>query len=134
VQQQRRSRFCAAATAAPSLLMTAPTRASSCWKGRQHEGERRSGQPRTSAATTQTDADTLAVLLEEACTAVALLEEAHTVAADGSTESAAFTGDMALSPRFDTVVTTSTKLSSGTSAPAAGGLPSPRPTTLSGLR
>jgi hypothetical protein len=32
------------------------------------------------------------------------------------------------------VVTMSTKLLSRTSAPATGGLPSPRPTTLSGLR
>jgi hypothetical protein len=61
---------------------------------------------------------------EEACTAVAY----------GSMESAAFTGDAALSPWFSTVVTTSIRLLSGTSAPAVGGLPSPRPTTSNGLR
>ena len=115
------------------------------------------GQPRTptSAAAAQTGADASAVLLEEARTVVALLEEARTVAAlleeartavalleeacmatvvDGSMESAAFTGSVALSPRIDTMVTTGSRLSSGTSAPAVGGLPSPRPTTSSGLR
>jgi hypothetical protein len=75
-----------------------------------------------------------AALLKEACTTMALLEEARMAAADGSTESAAFTDSVALSPRFGTVVTTSTRLSSGTSTPVAGGLPSPRPATLSGLR
>jgi hypothetical protein len=82
----------------------------------------------------QTGANTPSALLKEARTAVALLEEARTAAAYRSMESAAFTGGAALSPRFGTVVTTSTRLSSGTSAPAADGLPSPRPTTLSGLR
>ena len=61
VLQQRRSRFCAAATAAPSLLMTTPMRTLSRWRGRRHEGERRSGQPHTptSAAAAQTDADSI---------------------------------------------------------------------------
>ena len=65
---------------------------------------------------------------------MALLEEARTTTvADGSMESAAFTGSVALSPRIGTVVTTGSRLLSGTSVPAVGGLPSPRPTTSSGL-
>ena len=107
------------------------------------------GQPRmpTSAAAAQTGVDapaallvearTAAVLLEEARTAAVLLEEARTAAAlvaDGSMESAAFTGSVALSPRIGTMVTTGSRLLSGTSVPAVGGLPSPRPTTSSGLR
>ena len=67
--------------------------------------------------------------------AVALLEEARTTTvADGSMESATFTGSVALSPRISTVVTTSSRLLSGMSAPAVGGLPSLRPTMSSGLR
>ena len=100
VRRRQRSRFCAAASAAPFLLTTAPTRTSSCWGGRQDERGRRSGQPRTptSAAAAQTGADAPAALLE-ARTAVALLEEARTATvADGSMESAAFTGSVALSP------------------------------------
>ena len=105
------------------------------------------GQPRTptSAAAAQTGADAPVALLEEARTAaallevarmaVALLEEARTATvADGSTESAAFTGSVALSPRIGTVVTTGSRLSSGTSTPAVGGLLSLGPTTSSGLR
>ena len=81
------------------------------------------------------EARTVAALLEEARTAVALLEEARTATvADGSMESVAFTGSVALSPRIGIVVTTGSKLLSGTSAPAVGGLPSLRPTTSSGLR
>ena len=85
------------------------------------------GQPRTptSAAAAQTGADAPVALLEEARTATV---------ADGSMESAAFTGSVALSPRIGTVVTTGSRLLSGTSVPAVGGLPSPRPTTSSGLR
>ena len=81
------------------------------------------------------EARTAVALLEEARTAVALLEEVRTATvADGSMESAAFTGSVALSPRIGTVVTTGSRLLSGTSVPAVGGLPSPRPTTSSGLR
>ena len=116
------------------------------------------GQPRTptSAAAAQTGADAPVALLEEARTAAALLEEARTatvadgsmesaaftgsvalsprIGTDGSMESVAFTGSVALSPRIGTVVTTGSRLLSGTSVPAVGGLPSPRPTTSSGLR
>jgi hypothetical protein len=47
---------------------------------------------------------------------------------------AAFIGGAALPPRTGTVVTMGSRPLSGTSVPAAGGLPSPRPTTSSGPR
>jgi hypothetical protein len=47
------------------------------------------------------------------------------------TEIAAFTGGATLPPRTGTMVTMGSRLFSGTSVPAAGGLPSPRPTTSS---
>jgi hypothetical protein len=50
------------------------------------------------------------------------------------TKIAAFTGGAALPPRTGTMVTMGSRPLSGTSVPAAGGLPSPRPTTLSGPR
>ena len=106
------------------------------------------GQPRTptSAAAAQTGADAPAALLEEARTATVADGSMESVAftgsvalsprigTDGSMESVAFTGSVALSPRIGTVVTTGSRLLSGTSVPAVGGLPSPRPTTSSGLR
>jgi len=65
----------------------------------------------------------------------ALLEEAHmATVVDGSRESTAFVGRVALSPRTGTVATTGTRLLPGTLALVVGGLPSPRPTMLSGLR
>ena len=106
------------------------------------------GQSRTptSAAAAQTGADAPVALLEEARTATvadgSMESPAFTgsvalspwIGTDGSMESVAFTGSVALSPRIGTVVTTGSKLLSGTSVPAVGGLPSPRPTTSSGLR
>ena len=81
------------------------------------------------------EARTAAALLEEVRMAVALLEEARmATVVDGSMESSAFTGSVALSPRIGTMVTMVSRLLSGTSAPAVGGLPLPRPTTSSGLR
>ena len=77
------------------------------------------------ASSTRLDKFAIAAALQEARTATV---------ADGSMESAAFTGSVALSPRIGTVVTTGSRLLSGTSVPAVGGLPSPRPTTSSGLR
>jgi hypothetical protein len=56
------------------------------------------------------------------------------VPAAGLTEIAAFTGGAALPPRTGTMVTMGSRPLSGTSVPAAGGLPSPRPTTSSGSR
>jgi hypothetical protein len=52
----------------------------------------------------------------------------------GLTKIAAFTGGAALPPRTGTMVTMGCRPLSGTSVPAAGGLPSPRPTTSSGPR
>jgi hypothetical protein len=52
--------------------------------------------------------------------------------AAGLTEIAAFIGSAALPPRTGTMVIMGSKPLSGTSVLAAGGLPSPRPTTSSG--
>jgi hypothetical protein len=54
--------------------------------------------------------------------------------AAGLTETAAFTGGAALPPRTSTMITMGSRPLSGTPVPAAGGLPSPRPTTSSGPR
>jgi hypothetical protein len=54
--------------------------------------------------------------------------------ASGSTEIMAFTGGATLPPRIGTMVTMGSSPLSGMSVPAAGGLPSPRPTTSSGPR
>jgi hypothetical protein len=50
----------------------------------------------------------------------------------GLTETAAFTGGVALPPRTGTMVIMGSRPLSRTSVPATGGLPSSRPTTLSG--
>jgi hypothetical protein len=52
----------------------------------------------------------------------------------GLTEIAAFTGGVTLPPRTGTMVTMGSRPLSGMSVPAAGGLPSSRPTTSSGPR
>jgi hypothetical protein len=52
----------------------------------------------------------------------------------GLTEIAAFTGGATLPPRTGTMVTMGFRPLSGTSVPAARGLPSPRLTTSSGPR
>jgi hypothetical protein len=54
--------------------------------------------------------------------------------AAGLTETATFTGGVALPPRTGTIVTMGSMPLLGTSVPAVGGLPSLRPTTLSGPR
>jgi hypothetical protein len=54
------------------------------------------------------------------------------VLADRLTKIAAFTGSAALPHRTGTMVTMGSRPLSGTSVPAAGGLPSLRPTTSSG--
>jgi hypothetical protein len=54
--------------------------------------------------------------------------------AAGSTKTAAFTGGTTLPPRTGNTVTAGSRPMSGTSVPAVGGLPSPRPTTSSGSR
>jgi hypothetical protein len=68
-----------------------------------------------------------------------LVREAALMGADASmvlraAEIAAFTGGAALHPRTGTMVTMGSRPLSGTSVPATGGLPSPRPTTSSGSR
>jgi hypothetical protein len=52
----------------------------------------------------------------------------------GLTEITTFIGGAALPPRTSTMVTMESRPLSGTLVPAAGGLPSPRPTTSSGSR
>jgi hypothetical protein len=52
----------------------------------------------------------------------------------GLTEIVTFTGGATLPPRTGTMVTMGSRPLSGTSVPAAGDLPSPRPTTSSGPR
>jgi hypothetical protein len=54
--------------------------------------------------------------------------------AAGLTEIVAFTGGVALPPQTGTMVTMGSRPLSGTSIPAVGGLPSPRPTMSSGSR
>jgi hypothetical protein len=54
--------------------------------------------------------------------------------ATGLTEIAAFTGSVAHPPRTGTLVTMGSRPLSGTLVPAAGGLPSLRPTTSIGPR
>jgi hypothetical protein len=70
--------------------------------------------------------------------AVSLMAVAAQTGADvlaaGLMEIAAFTGGAALPPLTGTMVTMGSRPLSGTSVPAAGGLPSPRPTTSSGPR
>jgi hypothetical protein len=58
----------------------------------------------------------------------------HAREAAGSTKTAAFTGGTTLPPRTGNTVTAGSRPMSGTSVPAVGGLPSPRPTTSSGSR
>jgi hypothetical protein len=123
------------------LLMTTETMSSS-WQRRKHGSKRRSGQPRTprgAVAAALTGADAPAVLRAGArVAAVSPMAAAAQTGADtpvaGLMEIAVFTGSAALPPRTGTMVTMGSRPLSGTSVPMAGGLPSPRPTTLSGPR
>jgi hypothetical protein len=69
---------------------------------------------------------------------VAVAADAAQTGADapaaGLTEITAFIGGAALPPRTGTMVSIGSRPLSGTSVPAAGGLPSRRPTTSSGPR
>jgi hypothetical protein len=71
-------------------------------------------------------------------TAVSLTVAAAQIGTDaptaGLTEITVFTGGAALLPRIGTMVIMGSRPLSGTSVPAAGDLPSPRPTTSSGPR
>jgi hypothetical protein len=95
--------------------------------------------PRGTVAVAQTGADAPATLRAEARAAavpptVAAAQTGADAPAAGLMEIVAFTGGTALPPRTGTMVTMGSSPLSGTLVPAAGGLPSPRPTTLSGLR
>jgi hypothetical protein len=103
---------------------------------------RRSEQPRTprgTVAAAQTGADAPTMLWVGArVAAVPPTAAAAQTGADapvaGSMEIAAFTGGVALPPRTGTMVTMGSMPLSGTSVPVVDDLPSPRSTTLSGLR
>jgi hypothetical protein len=124
------------------FLPTTTETTSSSWRGRQRGSRRHSGQPRTPrgvVVAALTGADAPAVLQAGARAAVvspmtAAAQTGADAPATGLTEIAAFTGGAALPPRTGTMVTMGSRLLSGMSVPAADGLPSPRPTTSSGLR
>ncbi|PUZ70301.1 hypothetical protein GQ55_2G217100 [Panicum hallii var. hallii] len=163
VRRQQRLMLCAAMPAALFMLTTMPTQTSSCWPWMHLESVRRGGQPSTpiaalpeeaSMAAVLPDARTAVELLLEARTAAALRAEAHLMAARwrpsgcgrgllswrlrwpvtdntaGSTESAPLTGGATPSPQTGAKAVSGSRPSSGT----VGGLPSPRPTMLSGPR
>jgi hypothetical protein len=94
-----------------------------------------SGQPRTprdAVAAALTGADAPTTLRAGACAATA--QTGADVSTTGLTEIAAFTGGTTLPPRTGTMVIMGSRPLLGTSVPTAGGIPSPRPTTSSGLR
>jgi hypothetical protein len=103
------------APAALFLPMTTETMSSS-WQGRQRGSRQRSGQPCTPRGTVT------AVLTSADVSTAELMEIA------------AFIGGTSLPPRTGTMVTMGSRPLSGTSVPAAGDLPSPRPTTSIGPR
>jgi hypothetical protein len=115
---------------------------SSSWRGRQRGSRRHSGLPRTpkgavDAALMGADAPAALRVGVHAAAMPPMAAAAQTGAdalAAGLTEIAAFAGGAALPPWADTMVTMGSRPLLGTSVPAAGGLPSPRPTTLSGPR
>jgi hypothetical protein len=95
--------------------------------------------PRGTVAAALTGVDAPAVLRAGACAAAvsptaAAAQTGADAPAAGLTEIAAFTGGAALPPRTGTMVTMGSRPLSGTSVPAAGGLPSLRSTTSSGPR
>jgi hypothetical protein len=108
----------------------------------QCRSRRRSGQPRTprgAVAAALTGANAPAALWAGGRAAsvsptAAVAQTGAGAPASGLTEIVAFTGGAALPPRTGTMVTMGSRPLSETSVPAAGGLPSPRPTTLSGPR
>jgi hypothetical protein len=95
---------------------------------REQAAQWAAADPRGTVAAALTGADVPAVLRVGAHAVVV----SPTVA--GLTEIAVFTGSAPLPPRAGTMITMGYMPLSGTSAPAAGGLPSPRPTTSSGPR
>jgi hypothetical protein len=136
------SRLCAPVAPAALFLPMTTEITSSSWQGRQRGSKRHSGQPRTprgAVAAILTSVDAPAALQAGArAAAVSPMAAAAQTDADvptaGLTEIAAFTGGAAPAPRTGTMITMGSRPLSGTSVPAAGGLPSPRPTTSSGPR
>jgi hypothetical protein len=134
--------LCAPVAPTALFLPTTTETTSSSWRGRQRGSRRRSGQPRTprgAVAAALTGADAPAALRVGARTAVvsptaAAAQTGADAPAAGLTEIAAFIGDASLPPRTGTMVTKGSRPLSGTSVPAPGDLPSPRPTTSSGPR
>jgi hypothetical protein len=95
----------------------------------------RAPQGRVVAALTGTDAPAVLRAGARAAAMPPTAAAAQTGAdapAAGLTEIVAFTSDAALPPRTGTMVTMGSRPLSGTSIPAAGGLPSLRPTMSSG--
>jgi hypothetical protein len=123
VRRQQSSRLYATVEPIALLLSTTTPTKSSDWRGKQRESRRYSGQScipmgaRVVAA--QTGVDTTAVL---------------PAVATESMEIMASTGGMALPPRISTMVAMGPRPLLGTSVPAVGDLPSPRPTTSIRLR
>jgi hypothetical protein len=142
VRRQQSSRLCAAVEPAALLLSTTTSTKSSGWRGKQRESRRHSGQPhilmgvRVAAAQIGADAPTALRARAHAAAAQTGVDTPAVLsaAATESTEIAAFTGGATLPPRIGTMVAAWPKPLSGTSVPAVGGLPSPRPTTSSGPR
>jgi hypothetical protein len=126
--------------ATPLFLPMMTETTSSSWRGRQRGSRRRSGQPNTprgAVAAALMGTDTPAAFWEGAhAAAVSSTAVAAQTGADvptaGLTEIMAFTGGATLPPWIGTMVTMGSRSLSGTPVPAAGGLPSPRPTTSSG--
>jgi hypothetical protein len=142
VRRRQSSRFCTTVELAALLLSTTTPTKSLGWRGKQRESRRHSGQLRipmgACMAATQIGIDVLTALRARAPAAAAQTgvdtPALLPAAATESMEIAASTGDATLPPRIDTMVAAWIRPLSGTSVPAVGGLPSPRPTTLSGPR
>jgi hypothetical protein len=106
---------------------------------REQAAQWAAAHPRGAMAATLMGADTSAALQAGARAAnvpptVAVAQTGVDASAAGLTEIAAFTGGTALPPRKGTMVTMGSRSLLGTSVPATGGLPSPRPITSSGSR
>ena len=142
VRRRQSSRFCTTVELAALLLSTTTPTKSSGWRGKQRESRQHSGQPRipmgarVAAAQIGADAPTTLRARAHAMTAKTDVDTPAVLpaAATESMEIAASTGGAALPPRIGTMVTVGSRPLSGTSVPAVGGLPSPRPTTSSGTR
>jgi hypothetical protein len=106
---------------------------------REAAREQESCTPRGAVAAAQTGADAPVALRTGARVAAvpptaATAQTGADAPAARSTEIAAFTGGAALPPQTGMTVIAGSRPLSGTSVPVLGGIPSPRPTTLSGPR